>query len=44
MLGMLGGRQRSLPEWRRLLEDGGLTLRRVTTGSGQYAALEATIG
>ncbi|WP_162642200.1 methyltransferase [Streptosporangium sp. 'caverna'] len=44
MLGMLGGRQRSESEWRRLLADGGFTLQRVVTGSGSYSALEATLG
>jgi predicted O-methyltransferase YrrM len=43
MLGMLGGRQRSESEWRRLLADGGFTLQRVVTGSGSYSALEATL-
>ncbi|MCZ4610304.1 methyltransferase [Streptomyces sp. Lzd4kr] len=43
MMGMLGGRQRSESEWRRLLADGGFTLQRVVTGSGSYSALEATL-
>jgi precorrin-6B methylase 2 len=43
MLGMLGGRQRSESEWRRLLGDGGFALQRVVTGSGSYSALEATL-
>ncbi|MEV6371254.1 methyltransferase [Micromonospora musae] len=43
MLGMLGGRQRSETEWRRLLADAGFTLQRVVAGSGNYSALEATI-
>jgi hypothetical protein len=43
MLGMLGGRQRSESEWRRLLADAGFTLQRVVPGSGSYSALEATL-
>jgi predicted O-methyltransferase YrrM len=43
MLGMLGGRQRSEFEWRRLLAGGGFTLQRVVAGSGSYSALEATL-
>ncbi|WP_433278999.1 methyltransferase [Pseudonocardia xinjiangensis] len=43
MLGMLGGRQRSESEWRRLLADGGFTLQRVVSGSGSYSVLEATL-
>lgn len=43
MLGMLGGRQRSAPEWRRLLADGGFLLQRVVPGSGLNSALEATV-
>ncbi|QIQ05875.1 methyltransferase [Streptomyces liangshanensis] len=43
MLGMLGGRQRSETEWRRLLADAGFTLGRTVTGSGSYSALEATL-
>ncbi|MFD0782426.1 methyltransferase [Micromonospora azadirachtae] len=43
MLGMLGGRQRSETEWRRLLADAGFTLQRVVAGSGSYFALEAVI-
>lgn len=43
MMGMLGGRQRSETEWRKLLEDGGFTLRRVVTASGSFCALEATL-
>ncbi|WP_405591187.1 methyltransferase [Streptomyces sp. NBC_01190] len=43
MLGMLGGRQRSESEWRRLLTAGGFALRRITAGSGLYSALEATV-
>jgi O-methyltransferase domain/Dimerisation domain len=42
MLGMLGGRQRSETEWRRLLADGGFRLQRVVAGSGSQSALEAT--
>lgn len=43
MMGMLGGRERSETEWRRLLADGGFTLQRVVTGSGSYSVLEATL-
>jgi hypothetical protein len=43
MMGMLGGRQRSESEWRRLLADGGFTLQRAVAGSGSYCALEATL-
>jgi hypothetical protein len=43
MMGMLGGRERSVSELRRLFADGGFTLQRVVTGSGPYAALEATL-
>ncbi|WP_446039678.1 methyltransferase [Streptomyces sp. SID1121] len=43
MLGMLGGHQRSEPEWRQLLADAGFTLRRTVTGSGSYSALEASL-
>lgn len=43
MLGMLGGRQRSLSEWRRLLARAGFTLQRTVAGSGWYSALEANI-
>lgn len=43
MLAMLGGRQRSEPEWRRLLADGGFSLERVVAGSGSYSALQAAL-
>jgi hypothetical protein len=43
MLGMLGGRQRSQSEWRRLLAAGGFSLQRTVAGSGAYAALEASL-
>jgi hypothetical protein len=43
MLGMLGGRQRSESEWRRLLAGGGFTLHRAVAGSGLHSALEATL-
>ncbi|WP_411093418.1 methyltransferase [Streptomyces sp. 049-1] len=43
MMGMLGGRERSETEWRRLLAEGGFTLQRVVTGSGSYSALEAIL-
>ena len=43
MLGMVGGRQRSLSEWRHLLARGGFALERVVTGSGSYCALEAKV-
>jgi hypothetical protein len=43
MFGMLGGRQRSLSEWRHLLDRGGFALERVVTGSGSYCALEAKL-
>jgi O-methyltransferase domain len=43
MLGMLGGKQRSEPEWRALLAVGGFSLQRVTTGSGSHSALEAIL-
>jgi O-methyltransferase len=43
MLGMLGGKQRSEPEWRALLAAGGFSLQRVVTGSGSHSALEAIL-
>jgi hypothetical protein len=43
MFGMLGGRQRSLSEWRHLLARGGFALERLVTGSGSYCVLEAKL-
>ncbi|BBX42499.1 hydroxyneurosporene-O-methyltransferase [Mycobacterium simiae] len=43
MLGMVGGRQRSLSEWHHLLARGGFALERTVTGSGSYCALEAAL-
>lgn len=42
MMAMLGGKERTESQWRRLLEDGGFTLDRVIAGSGMYVAIEAT--
>ena len=43
MMTMLGGRERTESQWRRVLEDGGFTLDRITSGSGIYVAIEATL-
>jgi len=43
MLALLGGRERTETEWRRLLRDGGFTLARVVSGSGVISVIEATI-
>jgi hypothetical protein len=42
MMAMIGGRERTESQWRRLLEVGGFTVQRVTSGSGMYSAIEAT--
>ncbi|HEY0693902.1 MAG TPA: methyltransferase [Kribbella sp.] len=42
MLALLGGRERTETERRRLLADGGFTLGRVVSGSGMFSAIEAT--
>jgi hypothetical protein len=41
MMTMLGGRERTESQWRRLLGKGGFTVSRVTSGSGMYCAIEA---
>lgn len=43
MLAMLGGRERTQTEWRRLLEENGFTLDRIVSGSGIMSAIEATL-
>ncbi|GFG63914.1 hydroxyneurosporene-O-methyltransferase [Mycobacterium kubicae] len=43
MMTMLGGRERTESQWRRLLDEGGFTLDRITSGSGMYCAIEATV-
>jgi hypothetical protein len=43
MLAMLGGRERTAGEWRRLLVDGGFTLDRIVSGSSAFSAIEATL-
>lgn len=43
MMTMLGGRERTESQWRQLLNEGGFTLDRITSGSGMYCALEATV-
>lgn len=43
MMTMLGGRERTESQWRRLLGEGGFTLDRITSGSGMYCAIEANI-
>jgi hypothetical protein len=42
MMAMLGGRERTESQWRRLLDHGGFTLERMTSGSGMYVAIEAS--
>jgi O-methyltransferase len=42
MPAMLGGRERTESQWRRLLGEGGFALDRITSGSGMYCAIEAT--
>lgn len=44
MLAMVGGRERTQAEWRRLLADGGFQLVRIVSGSGSDSAIEATLG
>lgn len=44
MLAMVGGRERTETEWRRLLPEGGFTVDRVVSGSGVMSAIEATVG
>jgi hypothetical protein len=43
MLAMVGGRERTEPEWRRLLAEGGFALDRVITARGIYCVLEARL-
>jgi hypothetical protein len=43
MLAMLGGRERTSAEWRKLLADGGFTLDRIVPGSAAFSAIEATL-
>jgi hypothetical protein len=43
MLTMLGGRERTAVEWRKLLVGGGFTLDRIVSGSGAFSAIEATL-
>jgi O-methyltransferase domain/Dimerisation domain len=43
MLAMLGGRERTSAEWRKLLADGGFTLDRIVSGSAAFSAIEATL-
>jgi hypothetical protein len=43
MMAMLGGRERTESQWRRLLSEGGFNLHRITAGSGIYCAIEATL-
>jgi hypothetical protein len=43
MMAMLGGRERTEEQWRRVLAAGGFTLDRITAGSGMYTAIEATL-
>lgn len=43
MMAMLGGRERTESQWRRLLADGGFTVDRVVAGSGLHSAIEATL-
>lgn len=43
MMAMLGGRERTESQWRRLLAEAGFTVDHVTTGSGMYTAIEATL-
>jgi hypothetical protein len=38
-LAMLGGRERTATDWRRLLADGGFTLDRVVCGSGVFSVI-----
>jgi O-methyltransferase/methyltransferase family protein len=42
MMTMVGGRERTESQWRRLLADGGFLLNRITSGGGLYCAIEAT--
>jgi predicted O-methyltransferase YrrM len=42
MLGLLGGKERTVAEWTRLLADGGFTLDRVVDGPAQMSVIEAT--
>ena len=43
MLAMLGGRERTSAEWRKLLADGGFTLDRIVPGSAAFSAIQATL-
>lgn len=43
MLAMLGGRERTAVEWRKLLADGGFTLDRIVPGSAAFSAIEGTL-
>jgi O-methyltransferase len=42
MMAMLGGRERTESQWRRLLQEGGFIVDRITSGSGIYSAIEAS--
>jgi hypothetical protein len=43
MLAMLGGRERTAADWRRLLQAGGFTLDRIIEGLSPFAVIEATL-
>jgi hypothetical protein len=43
MLGLLGGRERTVTEWTKLLADGGFTLDRIVDGPAEFAVIEATL-
>jgi hypothetical protein len=43
MLVMVGGRERTEPEWRRLLAEGGFVLDRVLKAQGLYSVLDARL-
>ena len=44
MMAMVGGRERTDAEWRRLLAEGGFVLDRVIPGSSVFSLIEATLG